>query len=60
VRLGKGNDNLKIAVNHLRSELDSLNRDTSNAEKHREKEKILQHQYGDQKRQQEQEYDEKH
>lgn len=32
VRIGKGNENLKIAVNHLKSELDGLKRDSANAE----------------------------
>jgi len=31
VRIGKGNENLKIAVNHLKSELDGLKRDSENA-----------------------------
>ena len=33
-RLGKGNENLQIAVNHLRNELDSLKKDTENSVTH--------------------------
>ena len=34
VRLGKGNENLKIAVDHLKTDLEELVRDTQNIEKH--------------------------
>lgn len=34
IRIGKGNENLKIAVNHLKNELDGLKRDQANNENH--------------------------
>jgi len=37
-RLGKGNENLKIAVDHLRKDLEGLERDITNAEEHKKKE----------------------
>lgn len=45
LRLGKGNDNLQIAVDHLKSELDGLKRDTTNTEnlEANEKQAELQH-----------------
>ena len=41
VRLGKGNDNLKIAVDHLKTDLANLKTTTENHEKSKEKEDKL-------------------
>lgn len=41
VRLGKGNENLKIAVDHLKNDLSNLKRDTEHHEKSKEKEDKL-------------------
>ena len=41
VRLGKGNENLKIAVDHLKNDLANLKRDTEQHEKSKEKEDKL-------------------
>jgi hypothetical protein len=36
VRLGKSNENLRIAVEHLRGDLEKLNREIESFEKHKE------------------------
>ena len=41
-RLGKNNDNMQIAVNHLKSELDSIHRDISTLETQANNEKEAQ------------------
>ena len=40
-RMGKTNDNLKIAVDHLRAELESINREIANTETHTAQEKAV-------------------
>lgn len=40
IRLGKSNENLRIAVEHLRGDLESLNREIENYEKRKEQEEL--------------------
>ena len=44
-RLGKGNENLRIAVEHLRSDMDQLLKECENVQKHHEQENHVQKQY---------------
>ena len=40
IRLGKSNENLRIAVEHLRGDLESLNREIENYEKRKDQEEL--------------------
>ena len=58
-RLGKNNDNMQIAVNHLKSELDSIHRDISTLTTQEANEKDVKEKLQEKKKQHDQEMDHK-
>ena len=58
-RLGKGNENLRIAVQHLKNDMEGLQKECENVEKHHEIENNVKRQYEDQMKMLKEDFDEK-
>ena len=58
-RLGKGNENLRIAVQHLKNDMESLQKECENVEKHHEIENNVKRQHEDQMKMLKEDFDEK-